>query len=172
MRVCLDLTNQLSTRSPSTESLSRQETTVARNTEEHVRFAYRMSWKLATVAIVVFAYIYHTRLDRNPINFLSHLTSNVNTSTDSTDMSTKAKALFLLEAKGQYAVQDKVIPEPGPGEVLVQIYATALNPVDWKVRSTYSFLVSSYPHVGGTDGAGVIEEVGAEVSNFAKGDRV
>ncbi|KAI0326572.1 GroES-like protein [Cubamyces sp. BRFM 1775] len=82
------------------------------------------------------------------------------------------KALLLPAQGAQWQLGESLIPTPGPKDVLVKLAATALNPVDWKVRSTYSFLVSSYPHVGGTDGAGVIEEVGAEVSNFAKGDRV
>ncbi|EKM58607.1 uncharacterized protein PHACADRAFT_253069 [Phanerochaete carnosa HHB-10118-sp] len=48
-------------------------------------------------------------------------------------MSTQ-KALYLLEPKGQYAVQERDIQEPGPGEVLVEIHATALNPSTGRFR--------------------------------------
>lgn len=86
-------------------------------------------------------------------------------------MSTKQKALFLLEAKGQYAVQEKDIQEPGPGEILVQIYATALNPVDWKIHDT-GYFIEEYPAILGTDSSGVVAKLGEGVTNFAVGDKV
>lgn len=82
------------------------------------------------------------------------------------------KALILPAQGAQWQLGESPIPSPGPKDVLVKLTATALNPVDWKVRSSYSFLISSYPYVGGSDGAGVVEEVGSDVSSFAKGDRV
>ena len=45
-----------------------------------------------------------------------------------------AKALYLKAAQGEYKVEDKPIPKPGAGELLVKITATALNPVDWKIQ--------------------------------------
>ena len=86
-------------------------------------------------------------------------------------MSTKQKALFLLTPKGQLAVQEKDIPEPGPGEVVVQIYATALNPVDWKIKE-YDFFIKEYPAILGTDAAGVVAKVGEGVTNVVVGDKV
>ncbi|KAI0655761.1 GroES-like protein [Cubamyces menziesii] len=82
------------------------------------------------------------------------------------------KALLLPAQGAQWQLGDSPIPTPGPKDVLVKLAATALNPVDWKIQTTFSFLISSYPFVGGADGAGVVEEVGSEVSGFAKGDRV
>lgn len=86
-------------------------------------------------------------------------------------MSTKQKVLYLLEAKGQYAVQEKDIPEPGPGEVLVQIHATALNPVDWKLHD-YAVLITEYPAILGSDSSGVIAKLGEGVTSFTVGDRI
>lgn len=129
-----------------------------------------MSWKIAAVAIVGFAYIYRIGHDYVPstLHFLSHLTV---TTTDPSTMATKAKALYLLEPKGPYAVQEKDIPQPGPGEVLVQIHATALNPVDWKIHD-YNFFIKDYPSILGTDSSGVVAKLGEGVTAFAVGDRV
>jgi hypothetical protein len=44
-------------------------------------------------------------------------------------MSGQQKALWLKEAKAEFAVGPKPIDKPGPGELLVKIEATALNPV-------------------------------------------
>lgn len=81
------------------------------------------------------------------------------------------KALLLPSEGAQWQLGESPIPSPGPKDVIVKIAATALNPVDWKVR-TITFLISGYPFIGGSDGAGTIEEVGSEVSNFTKGDKV
>ena len=62
-------------------------------------------------------------------------------------------------------------PVPSPDEVLVRIHAAALNPVDFKVAAIGSDLWN-YPHVLGVDAAGVIEQVGANVTDWRPGDRV
>ncbi|KAH9925013.1 GroES-like protein [Epithele typhae] len=85
-------------------------------------------------------------------------------------MSTQ-KAL-LLPAKGSsWELGQSPIPKPAADEVLVKISATALNPVDWKIRK-HGYFVAEYPFVSGTDGAGVVEEVGAGVTTLAKGDKI
>lgn len=127
-----------------------------------------MSWKLASVAILAFAYLYRESLSDLVPSTFSFLPQSIIPT-----MSTKQKtlALFLLEAQGQYAVQEKDVPEPGPGEVLVQIHATALNPVDWKIHD-YAAIIKEYPAILGTDSSGVVAKVGEGVMNFAVGDRV
>ncbi|KAH8112689.1 GroES-like protein [Phellopilus nigrolimitatus] len=79
---------------------------------------------------------------------------------------TQQKALLL-----QTPVNGEAVPKAGAGELVVKIHATALNPVDWKIRA-YNFLITEYPAVLGTDSSGTIEEVGEGVQGFAKGDRV
>ncbi|KAL5504372.1 hypothetical protein ACEPAH_8446 [Sanghuangporus vaninii] len=81
------------------------------------------------------------------------------------------KALFLEAPVGEFRVRSKAIQKPGPGELLVKIHATALNPVDWKIRDFDSF-VKVYPAILGSDAAGTVEEIGENVQGFVKGDRV
>ena len=63
-------------------------------------------------------------------------------------------------------------PRPGPGEVLVEIRAAALNHLDIWVRRGWPGLKLAMPHVGGSDGAGVVAELGAGVSGVEVGERV
>ncbi len=81
------------------------------------------------------------------------------------------KALLLLEKNGEYAVRDVPTPQPGPGQLLIEVRATALNPADWK-RHDIGVLISEYPAILGIDAAGVVKAVGEGVTNFAVGDRV
>ncbi len=65
-------------------------------------------------------------------------------------------------------------PKPGPGQVLIKVYAAAVNPVDWKRRPTATTLSSGsvLPPIPGYDVAGVIDALGSGVSNFKVGDAV
>jgi zinc-binding alcohol dehydrogenase family protein len=60
-------------------------------------------------------------------------------------------------------------PMPGPRDLLVEVEAVAVNPVDTKVRSG-SF--AKEPKILGWDAAGTVREVGADVSLFKPGDKV
>ena len=63
------------------------------------------------------------------------------------------------------------IPKPATGQLLVKVAAAALNPSDWKSH-VMGYYKGPYPMVGGFDGAGVVEDVGEDVTGFTKGDRV
>jgi NADPH:quinone reductase-like Zn-dependent oxidoreductase len=64
-------------------------------------------------------------------------------------------------------------PKPGPGEVLVQVTAAGLNPVDWKVRNgEASRLVKQFPVIPGYDLAGKIIAVGDGVKTRKVGEQV
>lgn len=69
-------------------------------------------------------------------------------------------------------VGDLPTPDPGPGEVLVGVKASAFNPVDLYLRSGMIAMPMSFPYVLGCDLAGKVERVGAGVSNLKVGDRV
>ncbi len=64
-------------------------------------------------------------------------------------------------------------PAPGPTEVLVQVHAAGVNPVDWKVRAAGGLGADAgFPLVLGWDVAGVVTELGAGVTRFTVGDPV
>lgn len=65
-------------------------------------------------------------------------------------------------------------PEAKPGEVLIRLSHTSVNPVDWKIRLGYlkDMLPHVFPVIPGWDAAGVVASVGEGVSGFAVGDRV
>lgn len=67
-------------------------------------------------------------------------------------------------------------PQPGDGEVRVQLQFVAVNPADFKFRQglgrRFPGYKASFPYVLGLEGAGVIDQVGAGVTQFAPGDRV
>jgi NADPH2:quinone reductase len=64
-------------------------------------------------------------------------------------------------------------PEPGPGEVLVRVHASGVNPSDTKRRAGWRKEPLAYPRIiPHSDGAGVIEAVGAGVAEGRIGERV
>ncbi|KAJ1306056.1 hypothetical protein OPQ81_010769 [Rhizoctonia solani] len=63
-------------------------------------------------------------------------------------------------------------PVPQGKQALVKVTAAAINPVDWKIQDYGLAFVEKYPTVLGTDGAGIIEAVGPEVTDFKVGDKV
>ena len=63
-------------------------------------------------------------------------------------------------------------PEPGPGEVLVRVRATSVNPVDTKIRQRGGSYGVEPPVVLGYDVSGVVEAVGPGVEDFVEGDEV
>ncbi|KAL0059593.1 hypothetical protein AAF712_013644 [Marasmius tenuissimus] len=81
------------------------------------------------------------------------------------------KALFITEKQGSFAVDTRDIQAPGAGEILVEVKAAALNPVDWKIQK-YGIFLQKYPAVVGTDIAGDVVKLGKGVQGFNVGDRV
>jgi len=63
-------------------------------------------------------------------------------------------------------------PEPGPGEVLVRVYASGVNPTDYKARSGAVPRPIDDFQIPHHDGAGVIEAVGPGVDPGRVGQRV
>ena len=81
-------------------------------------------------------------------------------------------AVRIHEFGGPEVMRYEEVPrrEPGPGECLVRLRASGVNPVDWKVRE--GFRDHSLPLILGWDGSGVIEGSGADVTRFEVGDEV
>ena len=82
------------------------------------------------------------------------------------------KARWLPNVGEEFILKETPIPEPGPGEVLVKLEATAINLIDWKIQKEGFFLVKKHPAIIGENGYGVVTKVGDGVTNLATGDRV
>jgi NADPH2:quinone reductase len=68
---------------------------------------------------------------------------------------------------------EKPTPEPGPGEVLIRVHASGVNPSDEGMRSGLGRVQNIDPFViPQSDGAGIVEELGKAVTSFTIGDRV
>jgi NADPH2:quinone reductase len=70
-------------------------------------------------------------------------------------------------------LEDRPLPEPGPGEVRVRIHRSGVNPTDWKSRrGSEPGQVLDHPQVPNQDGAGEIDAVGQGVEAAWVGLRV
>lgn len=83
------------------------------------------------------------------------------------------KAMLLHEFGGSFELADIEKPAVGPGQVLIEVHASSVNPIDTKIRAGAVPAVSpELPGVLHGDVAGVVAELGEGVSEFAVGDRV
>lgn len=68
---------------------------------------------------------------------------------------------------------ERDLPEPGPGQLLVAVRAAGVNPVDWKLRAGKrrpGAPPAEFPEVLGSEVAGVVAAVGADVEGFTVGE--
>ena len=65
-------------------------------------------------------------------------------------------------------------PVPGPGEVLVRVAASSVNPIDYKRRAglTKDFYPMKFPGLIGVDLSGTVVKIGPGVEGFSVGDQV
>ena len=84
------------------------------------------------------------------------------------------KALAFYEHGGIEKLQIVDLPKPtiGADDVLINVKASALNRLDLFVREGLAGLKLPLPHIPGSDGAGIIAEIGANVRNLKVGQRV
>jgi NADPH:quinone reductase len=69
---------------------------------------------------------------------------------------------------------EKPTPKPGPGEVLIRVFASSVNPADEGIRSglgRYQYKIDPFI-IPQSDGAGIVEALGDGVTRHAVGDRV
>jgi NADPH:quinone reductase-like Zn-dependent oxidoreductase len=83
-------------------------------------------------------------------------------------------AVVLHEHGGREKLvfQEVRMPEISSSEVLVQVQAAALNHLDLWVRQGWTGLRLSFPHIPGSDAAGVVVETGHDVRGIQEDDRV
>jgi len=84
------------------------------------------------------------------------------------------KAAFLTAHGGNevVAVGERPRPHRQPGEVLVRLRAATVNRVDLYMRDSGAGITHTLPMIMGLDGAGVIEELGADERLLRVGQRV
>jgi NADPH:quinone reductase-like Zn-dependent oxidoreductase len=78
------------------------------------------------------------------------------------------KAVFIMEHGGPEVLQHGDLPDPtpGPGEVVVDIFAASVNGADWKVRAGDSHRQSQFPYILGRDFSGVVGAIGEGVQDL------
>ena len=87
---------------------------------------------------------------------------------------TKTMKAAILETYGKpFRIADIPVPTPGPGDVLVRIAASSVNPLDTKIHTgAAEHARHSLPAILGIDLAGTVEAVGSAVTDFRPGDEV
>src|SRR5579862_1439874 len=86
------------------------------------------------------------------------------------------KAVVVHAYGGPEVLKFEEYPDPvaGPGEVLVRVAASSVNPIDYKRRAglTKSFYPLQFPGLIGVDMAGTVVKIGPGVEGFSAGDQV
>ncbi len=84
------------------------------------------------------------------------------------------RAVAMRAHGGPEVVEILEVPEPtaGPGQALVRVKAAALNHLDVWVRQGWPGLSLHFPHVFGSDVAGVVAAIGSGVEGWKVGDEV
>jgi NADPH:quinone reductase-like Zn-dependent oxidoreductase len=102
------------------------------------------------------------------------LSALVTTSALAARIPTEQRAIVQTGSGGPEVLKLQSIPvlEPGEGQVLVEIYAAGVNPVDWKIREGFGRPPGASASVPGFDIAGVIVKVGAAVTGLRVGEAV
>ena len=86
----------------------------------------------------------------------------------------KAVRFHIYGAPDVLVYEDVPKPEPAAGEVLVTVHAASVNPIDWKIRAGHMRGFRDYPlpFILGWDVSGVVESLGAGVTQWKPGDEV
>jgi len=86
------------------------------------------------------------------------------------------KAIVVHQYGGPEVLKFEEYPDPvpGPGEVLVRVAATSVNPIDYKRRAglTKDWYPIKFPGLIGIDVAGTVAKLGPGVEDFSVGDEV
>jgi NADPH:quinone reductase-like Zn-dependent oxidoreductase len=86
------------------------------------------------------------------------------------------KAYYSTAYGGPEVSQYGDLPDPSAGkdQLLIEVKAVSINPVDYKVKRGVARLMSGskFPRIFGSDFAGVVRETGPGVTKFKPGDRV
>lgn len=83
------------------------------------------------------------------------------------------KAYIIEQPDGPFVETEIARPLPAQGQVLVQVHASGVNPLDTKIRAGKAgHAKQPLPAVLGVDLAGIVQELGPGVNSFKIGDEV
>ena len=82
------------------------------------------------------------------------------------------RALVLREFGGPLFLEDVPVPQPGPDDALIRVKACAVDQFDLTIRDGKFASADKTPIILGHEIAGIVEGVGANVTDVAPGDRV
>ena len=97
---------------------------------------------------------------------------------------TQAKTMKVAQydaygpAREVLRIVESPVPTPGPGDLLVKVRASSVNPIDCALRSGYGHVffesrgIAKLPIRPGRDVAGEVVAVGSQVTKFRPGDRI
>src|SRR5437762_2456636 len=85
-----------------------------------------------------------------------------------------AAGQVLVDSHPRHGYAQGLVPTPKPaaGQVLVRIHAAGVNPYDTYMRAGTYAIKPPLPYTPGSDAAGVIEAISADVKKVKPGDRV
>ena len=86
----------------------------------------------------------------------------------------KAAVIDAFGPSANLEIRDITVPVIGPDQILVEVHAAGINPIDWKIREGMmsARYGEEFPMVLGLDASGVVVETGKAVTQFNKGDEV
>ncbi len=86
----------------------------------------------------------------------------------------RAMAITEFGGAGKLRLMDLPVPDPKPDEILIQVKAAGVNPVDWKITEgqLQGRLPHKFPVIPGWDVAGIVCKRGARADLFPEGSEV
>lgn len=84
----------------------------------------------------------------------------------------KAMQINAYGPASDLSLVDANTPSINADQILVQVGAAGVNPVDTYIRSGTNNYSTTFPHTPGLDGAGTVVELGSQVTGFEVGQRV
>ena len=84
------------------------------------------------------------------------------------------KAAYIEEFGGPEVIKygELPYPSPGPGEIVVDVFAASVNGADWKVRANHYGKTQPFPLILGRDFSGAVSALGSGVADLRAGDEV
>lgn len=86
------------------------------------------------------------------------------------------RAMVINSYGDPRVLQEATVPVPavGPNQLLIEVKAAGVNPIDWKIRKGNFRIITGrrFPKILGTDVAGIVRQTGQKVKEFGPGDEV